>query len=74
VRKLKIVTEEIQNENADTEKQKITALKLSENFSNKDISEVNSYTVVTENVGLCMKLIVLLFDEEKEIKNKDKDD
>jgi len=74
VRKLKIVTEEIQNEKADTEKQKITALKLSENFSNKDISEVNSYTVVTENVGLCMKLIVLLFDEEKEIKNKDKDD
>lgn len=74
MRKLKIVTEEIQNEKADTEKQKITALKLSENFSNKDISEVNSYTVVTENVGLCMKLIVLLFDEEKEIKNKDKDD
>jgi len=42
VRKLKIVTEEIQNEKADTEKQKANALKLAETFSGKDISEVNS--------------------------------
>jgi len=68
---LKNFTDEINREKEDTEKEKEDAIKQCEKLSNKDITEVSSYTNPPDAVSLCMKIILLLFDEEKDIKNKD---
>mmetsp|Transcript_98271 Transcript_98271/g.211935 ORF Transcript_98271/g.211935 Transcript_98271/m.211935 type:complete len:110 (+) Transcript_98271:335-664(+) len=65
------MNEEIRNDKKDTEREKEEALKLAEKLSSKDITEVNSYIVPSEAVCYCMKIIVLLFDEEKNVRNKD---
>jgi len=65
------MNEVIRFEKQDTEKEKEEALKLAEKLNSKDITEVNSYIVPTEAVCYCMKVMVLLFEEEKKVQNKE---
>jgi len=71
VEELTKMTEQIKIEKFDCEKEKEDALKLAEKLSNRDITEISSYIQPPDNISYCMKIIVLLFDEEKEMKGKD---
>lgn len=63
--------EEINTEKLDTEREKQEALNLAEKLSAKDIGEIKAYSNPPDPISFCLKLIVLLFDEERDVKNKD---
>lgn len=63
--------EEIKTEKSDTEREKKEALMLADKLSNKDITEVGSYLNPPDQISYCLKLIVLLFDEERDVKIKE---
>jgi len=71
VEQLERMNEEIRLEKVDTEREKDEAYKLADKLNVKDITEVSSYTHPPEQISYCMKLIVLIFDEEKDVKNKE---
>jgi outer membrane phospholipase A len=68
---LRIISDQINAEKADSDREKDTAIKLADRMTNKDITELNSYSQPPDAISLCMKAIMMLFDEEKEVKNKD---
>jgi len=68
---LRILSDQINAEKEDSEREKDTAIKLADRMTNKDLTELNSYSQPPDAISLCMKAIMLLFDEEKEVKNKD---
>lgn len=63
--------DEIKTEKTDTEREKKDALQLADKLSAKDIGEIKAYNNPPDPVSFCLKLIVLLFDEERDVKNKD---
>jgi len=71
VEELTKMTNEIKNEKSDTEKEKREALNLADKLSNKDLIEINSYNNPPETICYCLKIIVLLFEEESNVKNKE---
>ena len=68
--KLERMNEEIRPEKTDTGGGKDEAYKLADKLNVKDITEVSSLTHPPEQITYSMKLIVLMFDEEKDVKNK----
>lgn len=68
---LKKLSDQINSEKDETEREKEVAIKLAERMTNKDLTELNAYTSPPESVSFIMKVIMILFDEEKEVKNKD---
>eukprot|EP00801_Mesodinium_rubrum_P000083 Mrub_00083.p1 GENE.Mrub_00083~~Mrub_00083.p1 ORF type:complete len:1986 (+),score=436.27 Mrub_00083:724-5958(+) len=63
--------EEINQEKADTEREKTKALALADKLDSNGIKEVSSYSVPPVLVCKCLRMIVLLFDQEKDVKDKD---
>lgn len=68
---LRKLSDQINSEKEDTEKEKELAIRLADRMTNKDLTELNAYTAPPESVSFLMKIIMLLFDEEKDVKNKE---
>jgi len=68
---LKKFTDEINKEKEESEKDKDDAIKSADKLTNKDITEINSFTNPPDSICYCCKIIIILFDEEKEVKNKE---
>ena len=64
------MNEEIRLDKTETERVIVEAYKLADKLNVKDITEVSSLTHPPEQILYSMKLIVLMFDEEKDVKNK----
>jgi len=71
VAKIEEIKRGIAEECKETEEQKASALKLAEQISPKDITEVSSYAKPPESIAFLLKFFVLLYDEEKQVKNKE---
>jgi len=71
VAKIEEIKRGIAEECRETEEQKASALKLAEQISPKDITEVSSYAKPPESIAFLLKFFVLLYDEEKQVKNKE---
>lgn len=59
---------DINLEKEETEKEKDKAIKLCESLNTKDIGEISGYSKPPKAVGFVFKLIMMLFDKEKEVK------
>ena len=65
------MNEEIRLDKTETERVIVEAYKLADKLNVKDITEVSYLTHPPEQISYCMKLIVLMIDEEKDFKNKE---
>ena len=65
------MNEKIRLDKTDTERVIVEAYKLADKLNVQDITEVSYLTHPPEQISYCMKLIELMFDEEKDDKNKE---
>lgn len=70
VEKVTTMVADINLEKEETEKEKDKAIKLCESLNTKDIGEISGYSKPPKAVGFVFKLIMMLFDKEKNVKDK----
>jgi hypothetical protein len=70
VEKVTVMVADINLEKDETEKEKDKAVKLCESLNIKDIGEISGYAKPPKAVGFVFKLIMMLFDKEKNVKDK----
>jgi hypothetical protein len=66
-------TNAIKEDKKETEKNKEDALKSADSLSKDDFGLINSFSNPPADVSYLLKVVVILFDKQKEVKKKDDD-